>query len=108
MISGAMSERSIRYKRQRLVEALPSRKNGIFGCTETQVQAKVVAKQLHRMSHSDRPTQAPVDAVVAMSKAGPWVIGSKKRGVRMGKAHVPALLESRKGRSNSIFVSRSL
>lgn len=108
IISGAMRETSIRYKRQRLVDALLSRRKGTFGCTETHVQANVVAKQLQRMSHSDLLEQAPIDAVVAISKADTWMVVSGKLGVRMGKAHVPALLESRKERSSNIPMIRCL
>lgn len=103
IISGAMRETIMRYKRQRLVDALLSRRKGTFGCTETHVQANVVlAKQLQRMSHSDLLEQAPIDAVVAISKVDTWVVASGKLGVRMGMAHVPALLESRKERSSNI------
>lgn len=40
----------------------------MLGCTDTQVHANVVAKQLHRMSQIDLPAHAPVDAVVVTSK----------------------------------------
>lgn len=40
----------------------------MLGCTDTQVQANVVARQLHRMSQIDLPAHAPVDAVVVTSK----------------------------------------
>lgn len=69
MISGAIRERSIRYMRQILVDFLLSRRKGMFGCTETHVHANVVAEQLQRISHTDLPEQAPVVAVVAMSRA---------------------------------------
>lgn len=76
----------------------------MLGCTDTQVHANVVAKQLHRMSHSDLPMHALVDAVVVTSKTGFSMDASEKRDKRMGKAHVPALLENRKERSRNILM----
>lgn len=104
IISGAMRETIMRYKRQRLVDALLSRRKGTFGCTETHVQANVVAKQLQRMSHRDLLEQAPIDAVVAISRADSWMGTTGNLGDRMGKAHVAALLESRKERRNNILM----
>lgn len=66
------------------------------------MHANVVAKQLHRMPHSDLPAHAPVDAVVVTSKERFWVDASEKKGVRMGKAHVSVLLESRREKSSNI------
>lgn len=63
----------------------------MLGCTETQVHANVVAKQLHRMSQSDLPAHAPIDAVVVTSESGSLNDASENRDKRMGKAHVPAL-----------------
>lgn len=66
------------------------------------MHANVVAKQLHRISQSDLPAHAPVDAVVVTSKMRSWLDVSGKLGGRMGKAQEPALLESRKERRKNI------
>lgn len=72
------------------------------------MQAKVVARQLQRMSHIDLPEHAPVVAVVVISEIRSWGGARGKLGERMGKAHVPTLLESRKERSKNISMNQCL
>lgn len=57
MTSGASKARLIRNIRRLSDIQLVSSGHGTFGCTDTHVTAKVVAKKLHTISHTVRPGQ---------------------------------------------------
>ena len=54
IISGAMRAQTINSSRRRVVLVLDSSGPGMLGWTEIQEQAKMVAKELHRISQSER------------------------------------------------------
>lgn len=92
MISGATKEIIVKYMRNHIlafVENFRPWKQGIFGCTETQVHANVVAKQLHKMLQSVRSADVPVAIVISGGKSG--VGAPETLGERVGKADIPAL-----------------
>lgn len=55
--SGASRARHIRNIRRFRSIKLVSPRNGTFGCTETHVTAKVVARQLQTISHTERRSE---------------------------------------------------
>lgn len=52
--SGARIEKNMRKIRRPSNVHLPSLRHGTFGCTDNQVHANVVARQLHRISRTVR------------------------------------------------------
>lgn len=92
MISGARKEIIVKYKRSHIlafVDDLCFWNHGIFGCTETQVHANVVAKQLQRMFQSVLSVDMPVAIVISGGKSGVGALGTLEE--RVGKADIPAL-----------------
>lgn len=99
MSSGAIRAKIMRCIFRPKITHSPSPKNGIFGCTETQVHANVVAIQLYRMLSTVRVSgkEEPVSIT-------PW-LGEVARDPGRAVAHMKFFKNSASMRIESIYHS---
>ena len=82
MVSGETTAQNMSSRRRRKIRLEDSLGAGILGWMETQEQANIVARQLQRMSHSDRCSVGHMHAGVLKTLAVALSRDSARRLVR--------------------------